>query len=71
MNEPNLLVLSAMAFLAVFLLLSLLAFLMYLLTILFPERSDEGPDPALLAAVSSAAAAAFPGMKVTHIQETR
>jgi hypothetical protein len=71
MNEPNLLVLCAMAFLAVFLVLSLLAFLMVLLTNLFPVRSEEGPDAALLAAVGSAAAAAFPGTKVTHIQETR
>lgn len=71
MNDPDLLLLSAVAFLAVFTILSLLAFLMHLLTILFPVRSEGGSDPALLAAVNTAAAAAFPGMKVTHIQETR
>jgi hypothetical protein len=70
MNEPNLLVISIFAFIAVFTLLGVLAALMHILTVIFPERSDDS-DPALLSAIMSAASAAYPGMRVTHVEEIR
>jgi hypothetical protein len=70
MTDPNLLAISVVAFVAVFMLLSLLAVAMRLLTSLFPERSEE-PDAALVAAVTSAAALAYPGTRVTEIKEIR
>jgi hypothetical protein len=68
MNEPNLLTISVLAFIAVFVLLSVLAAVMHALTVLFPEKADEY-DAALLSAVVTAAAVAYPGMRVTHVEE--
>jgi hypothetical protein len=70
MNEPNLLTISVIAFIAVFTLLSVLAVVMHALTLLFPEKADEY-DAALLSAVVTAAAAAYPGLRVTHVEEIR
>jgi hypothetical protein len=70
MNEPNLLTISVLAFIAVFTLLSVLAVVMHALTVLFPEKGDEY-DAALLSAVVTAAAVAYPGMRVTHVEEIR
>jgi hypothetical protein len=68
--ETNLLLISVFAFVAVFLLLSLLAGIMRVLTALFPADMD-GPDAAVLAAITAAAAVAYPGMRVTGMKETR
>lgn len=71
MSEPDLLRISIVALLAVFTVLGVLAVLMHLLTRLLPVEDDPPSDPALVAAVHSAAAAAFPGMRVTNIRENR
>jgi hypothetical protein len=70
MTEPNLLVICIFAFIAVFLLLTLLAGVMRAMTALFPHRED-GPDAVLAAAITAAAATAYPGTRVTHIEENR
>jgi hypothetical protein len=67
MTEPNLLIISLSAFIAVILLLSLLAGIIRALTALFPVA--DGPDAAVLAAISAAAARVYPGTKVTRIEE--
>jgi len=64
----NLLSACGIAFLAVFLLLSLLAGLMQLITIVFPARTSR-IDPSLVAAVSSAVAVLIPGARVTKLEE--
>jgi len=64
----NLLTACGIAFLAVFLLLSLLAGVMQLITLIFPERKFS-VDPALVAAVTSAVAFVIPGARVTKIEE--
>ena len=69
MTDPNLLVVCAAAFTAVLVLLSLLAGVIRGLTALFPHV--EPRDTAVLAAIASAAASAYPGTKVTDIQEYR
>jgi hypothetical protein len=68
MQQPDLLVICIAAFVAVFSLLSLLAVVMRLLIAVYPEKV-AGIDAAVLAAVSAAATSAFPGMRVTNIEE--
>ncbi len=72
MNPPDLLVICTSAFVAVFLLLSFLAVVMRGLMAVYPEREVVGGmDPATLAAVTAAATFAFPGTKVTNVEEIR
>lgn len=70
MNPPDLLVVCASAFVAVFALLAFLAVVMRLLMAAYPMKV-EGLDPATLAAVAAAAAFAFPGTRVTNVEEIR
>ena len=83
MPAPNLLVICLNAFLAVLVLLSLLALAMRLLIAVLPVKSGATSalatapvtsaagsiDPALAAAMTTAAHAAFPGLHVTRIEE--
>jgi len=64
----NLLTACGTAFLAVFLLLSILAGLMQLITRIFPER-DSKVDSGLVAAITSSVAVLIPGAQVTKIEE--
>jgi hypothetical protein len=66
--EPNLLTLCGTAFLAVFVLLALLALVIRLITWFFPERAAMD-DAALVAAISAAMATVVPGGRVTRIEE--
>ena len=70
MNSSELLVICFSAFVAVFLLLSFLAVVMRALIAVYPEKVG-GIDSATLAAVTAAAAYAFPGTKVTKVEEIR
>jgi len=62
--------LSAIAFISVFALLAFLALAMRVITALFPERR-QGVDAVLAAAVASVVASAYPGSRVTRIEEER
>ena len=70
MNPPNLLIICISAYIAVFLLLAFLATIMKLLTVVFPKKLD-GIEPAIVAALTAAATYAFPGTKVTKVEEIR
>lgn len=70
METPDLLMVCVSAFSAVFVLLALLAAAMRVLMAVFPEVAAKA-DPAMLAAVSTAVAAVFPGAKITRIEEER
>ena len=70
MGSPDLLMVCVAAFLAVFVLLTLLALAMRGLIAVFPERTGKA-DPAMLAAVTSVVAAVFPGFKITRVEEER
>ena len=70
MGSPDLLMVCVSAFLAVFLLLSFLALVMRGLIAVFPEKRVT-TDPALLAAVSVAVSAVYPGSKITRIEDQR
>lgn len=69
MTEPSLLTICIAAFIAVIVILSLMAVIIRILTALFPVV--DGPDPAVVAAISAAAARVYPGTKVTNIQERK
>jgi len=64
----NLLTACGTAFLAVFLLLSVLAGLMQLITLIFPERKTS-VETGLVAAITSSVAILIPGAQVTKIEE--
>lgn len=66
----ELLIICLSAFIAVFVLLAILALIMRLIIIIFPEKL-LGSDAAMVAAVSSVAQAAFPGMKITKVEEIK
>ena len=68
MSDSNLVAVCGIAFVAVFLLLSVLAVLMNVITAVFPHRTKK-LDAAVTAAISAAAAVVFPGARVTRIEE--
>lgn len=70
MNPQNLLVICSSAFIAVFLLLTFLAVVMRLLMAVYPQKVG-GTDAAIVAAITAAATYAFPGTKVTKVEEIR
>ena len=71
MNPSSLLFICVTAFFAVFVILSLLALIMRLMTTLFPDKEASAPDGPILAAIHTAAARAHPGMQVTKIEEIK
>jgi hypothetical protein len=75
MTEPDLLTVSASAFVAVLALLALLAGMIRLLTAVFPGEAFPGEgdrtDAAVLAAIAAAAAHARPGHRITRVEEIR
>jgi len=64
----ELLAVSATAFTAVFVLLALLAVVMRIITLVFPERRAR-IDPVLVAAITSTVSTLYPIARVTKIQE--
>ena len=70
MSPTELWVICASAFLAVFVLLTVLAVVMRLIIMIFPEK-QQGTDVAMLAAVTTTAQATFPGMRVTKVEEIK
>jgi len=70
MPSPDILTVCSVAFAATFFLLTLLAVMMRLLIILFPERK-EAFDPATLAAVAAAVESTYPGRKIVRIEREK
>jgi len=70
MHSAELLYICASAFVAVFVLLILLAVVMRLIMILFPHRQVR-TDAAVLAALTSVVTTLYPGTKVTKVEEKR
>jgi hypothetical protein len=56
------------AFAVVFLVLSLLALVIHIISLVFPARAVR-TDPAVVAAIAAAVAAQLPGAQVVHIRE--
>ncbi|NIN72767.1 MAG: hypothetical protein GTO46_12755 [Gemmatimonadetes bacterium] len=70
MDSYQLLFVCLSALLAVFVLLTILAVTMRLLVAVFPEKLAKS-DAALLAAVTTAVASIYPGMRVTRVEEEK
>lgn len=69
MEEVNLFLVMASAFVAVIVLLSVLSVLIRLLAVVFAEPQPAQRDVAVEAAIEKAVEASFPGARVTKIEE--
>ncbi|MBU1185614.1 MAG: hypothetical protein KKD56_08725 [Acidobacteria bacterium] len=70
MPSHNLLIISGIAFLFVFIILAVLAVIMRLIIIIFPEKQST-TDSAVLAAVFGAVMSRFPGTKILKVEEQK
>lgn len=73
MDSYQLLFVCVSSLLAVFVLLAFLAAAMRILVAVFPDKLAKlaGSDAALLAAVTTAVASKYPGMRVTRVEEEK
>lgn len=70
MNSINFLTICVSSFMGVFTLLAILALVMRIIVLLFPEKAMT-IDETLVAAISTVAVAAYPNKKVTKIEEIK
>lgn len=70
MESNGLIQICVIAFLMVFVILSVLAAAMRLIIVIFPEKA-AATDAAMVAAVTAAVQTVFPGTKVTTIEEQK
>jgi len=70
MGGSDLLFVCGSAFLAVFIILSLLALVMRIIIIVFPHR-ETSSDPAVYAAISTVISSVYKGMKISKIEEIK
>lgn len=70
MESNDLLLICFSAFAAVFLLLGIMALAMRALIAVLPVKAAK-VDPAILAAVTAAVSAAYPGTKITKVEEIK
>lgn len=70
---PDLLVICGTALLAVFVVLTCLAAVMRVLILLYPQADQRADaiEPTLVAAITEGVTAAYPGTKVTAIEELK
>ena len=73
MDSYQLLFVCLSSLLAVFVLLTLLALTMRVLVAVFPQTIEKlaRSDAALLAAITTAVASIYPGMRVTRVEEEK
>jgi hypothetical protein len=69
MGSSDLFVICSLSFLAVFIVLTILALIMHLITNFFPYR--DASDTALFAAISASMAKFYPGRKIAKIEEIK
>jgi len=70
METTELYMICGIAFLVVFIILTLLAFLMRIIMIIFPEKV-AAVDSAIIAAVAATVQTVFPGTKITKFEEKK
>jgi len=70
MGSLELLFICVSAFIAVFVLLAVLALVMRVIIVLFPQSTAEA-DTAVLAAMATVAATFYPGTKITKVEEIK
>jgi hypothetical protein len=70
MASANLLIVCLSAFAAVFILLTVLALVMRLITVVFPQR-DSGVDAVVVAAITTTMSTIYPNARITNIEESK
>ena len=70
MGQVDLLIICISAFIAVFILLAILALVMKLIIVVFPMKAGRS-DAVMLAAVATAVSTIYPGTKLTNIEEIK
>ena len=70
MGSLDLLLVCSLSFLSVFIVLSVLALVMHLITIFLPHQ-DKKTDTSIYAAITASAARTYPGRKITKIEEIK
>lgn len=70
METTELYMICGIAFLVVFIILALLAFLMRIIMLIFPEKVAE-IDPSIITAVAATVQTIFPGTKMTKLEEKK
>jgi hypothetical protein len=70
MESPDLLIVCASAFIAVFALLAMLALVMRVIIVLFPQKAVT-TDAVAIAAVASVISTLYPGTRITKVEELR
>jgi len=70
MQFVELVVICGVAFFMVFVILALLAFMMRLIILIFPEKIAVS-DAAMIAAITASIQTVFPGKKVTTFEERK
>jgi len=70
METIELYMICGIAFLVVFIILALLAFIMRIIMLIFPEKV-AGTDLAMIAAIAATVQTIFPGTKITKLEEKK
>jgi hypothetical protein len=70
METTELYMICGIAFLVVFIILTLLAFIMRIIMLIFPDKVAE-TDSAIIAAVAATVQTIFPGTKITKLEEKK
>jgi hypothetical protein len=70
METIELYMICGIAFLVVFIILALLAFIMLIIMLIFPEKV-AGTDLAMIAAIAATVQTIFPGTKITKLEEKK
>jgi hypothetical protein len=70
MGQSELLIICISSFIAVFVILALLAIAMRIIIIIFPQKIISA-DSAVIAAVTTAATSLYPGTKISKIEEIK
>lgn len=70
METTELYMICGIAFLVVFIILTLLAFIMRIIMLIFPEKV-AATDSAMIAAVAATVQTIFPATKITKLEEKK
>ena len=70
MESLDLLLICASAFVAVFCLLTVLALVMRIIVVVFPQK-EASADAAIIAALASTVSTLYPGTSITKVEEIR
>lgn len=70
MTPTDLTMICGIAFLVVFIILTLIALLMRIIMLIFPVKAAK-TDPVIIAAIAATVQTVFPGTKITKLEEKK